>query len=83
MGYEKVFYNIKDVPVEGQVYLTEKAAQHHIDSNSYHYHEPFIYVVGAWRNPEIQTLMQLMSLFLPAGSDKDHQWGNAYRIGRD
>lgn len=79
MGYEKVFYNVRDVPVSGQVYLTEKAAQHHIDCNSYHYHEPFIYVEAAWRNPELQMIMQLMFAFCPAGTN-DHQWHNAYRI---
>lgn len=78
LEYEEVCYDIKDVPVVGQVYFTENAAQRHIDANSYHYNKPFVYVVGAWRNIEIQKLMQFFSLF----GHKSEQWSNAYAIER-
>jgi hypothetical protein len=48
------------VPVPGQVYFTEAAAQEHIDRNHYHYREPFVYVEGAWRNPERQNVRRII-----------------------
>lgn len=60
LGYEKYYYKLEDVPVQGQTYLTELAAQFHIDKNSYHYHKPFVYVESAWRNPEIQNLRRII-----------------------
>jgi hypothetical protein len=56
----KVEYSIEDVPVSGQTYLTEKAAQDHIDRNHYHYKEPFVYVESAWRNFEMQNLRRII-----------------------
>lgn len=48
-------------------FFTEKAAQAHIDANDYHYNKPFIYVNSAWRNPEMQTVMNI--LFKLAGKE--------------
>lgn len=74
-GYRKVEFSIEDVPVEGQVYLTEAVAQEHIRCNGYHYTKPFVYVVSAWRNPELQQLMQIVLSL--AGERKD-----IYRLTR-
>jgi len=41
-------------------FFTAKACQEHIDSNSYHYNKPSVYLNSAWRNPE----MELVSRFL-------------------
>jgi hypothetical protein len=41
-------------------YLTSKAAQKHIEENSYHYDKPFIFVESFWRNKEMQTLRNLL-----------------------
>lgn len=60
LGYEKYYYKLEDVPVSGQVYLTEMAAQAHIDANHYHYKNPFIYVESAWRNLEMQNLRRII-----------------------
>ena len=60
MGLKKFFCKIDNVPVPGQVYLTKKAAQTHIDANHYHYNKPFVYVEGAWRNTEMQKIMQFI-----------------------
>jgi hypothetical protein len=76
LDYREVYYNIEDMPVDGQVYFTEKAAQAHIEANGYHYNEPFVYVVSAWRNPELQTIMQFMRIF----GTENEQWSNAYAI---
>jgi hypothetical protein len=40
------------------VFFTEKACLDHIKVNSYHYNNPICYVIGAWRNEEMQTIMQ-------------------------
>lgn len=60
MDMKKHFCEIVDVPVSGQVYLTKRGAQYHIDCNGYHYRKPFVYVESAWRNPEMQKLMQFV-----------------------
>lgn len=75
LGARKASYRNKEMPVEMQVYFTEKAAQAHIDANHYHYSNPFIYVVGAWRNLEMKTLMEIV---LSLAGKRD-----CYRNGRD
>lgn len=39
------------------VFFTAKACQEHIDLNSYHYKNPKVYGIGAWRNPEMVAVM--------------------------
>ena len=39
------------------VFFTAKACQKHIDENSYHYNNPKVYGIGAWRNEEMQSVM--------------------------
>ena len=39
------------------VFFTAKACQEHIDENSYHYNNPKVYGIGAWRNPEMVAVM--------------------------
>lgn len=62
LGYEKFYYKIEDVPApDGQVYFTHESAQEHIRRNHYHYHEPFVFVNSAWRNDEMQLLMDVVA----------------------
>lgn len=39
------------------VFFTAKACQEHIDENNYHYNNPKVYGIGAWRNEEMQQVM--------------------------
>lgn len=39
------------------VFFTAKACQEHIIENHYHYTNPQVYGIGAWRNPEMQQVM--------------------------
>lgn len=57
-GNEYEYVEVKVFNLKAGVFFTEKAAQEHIDENSYHYTKPTIYVVSAWRNPEMQALMR-------------------------
>jgi len=54
--FYRVFY--KDVWKDEAVFLTEVAAQKHIDQNNYHYKEPRVYVKAVWRNPEVEFLLE-------------------------
>ncbi len=49
---EKVF-NLK-----AGVFFTEKACLEHIEANKYHYNNPVCFCISAWRNEEMQTIMQ-------------------------
>lgn len=40
------------------VFFTEVGCQMHIDANSYHYNNPRVYGIGAWRNYEMQSVMR-------------------------
>lgn len=43
------------------VFFTEEACDAHIKANHYHYHEPSSYAIGAWRNWEMQKMLQIVS----------------------
>jgi len=60
LGYRILRYDFKEVPVSGQCYFSEKAAQEHINQNSYHYNKPFVYVESAWRNYEFQSIREMI-----------------------
>lgn len=53
-------------------FLTEQAANLHIESNHYHYTKPFTYVNSLWRNYEMQDLIKL--LFTIAGKPVPSQY---------
>lgn len=55
------------------VFFTAKACQQHIDENNYHYRNPQVYSIAAWRNPEMVEVMQ--SLIIGAG----HELPSHYR----
>ena len=46
-------------------FFSEKAAQAHIDQNRHHYEEPYIFGSSAWRNPEIETLQEILKSLNP------------------
>lgn len=67
--------NLKEIDkpvVDAGPFLTEAAAQRHIDTNSHHYNKPYIYVNSCFRNYEMQGLLQL--LFALAGKEVPSQY---------
>lgn len=68
-----VYVKEEDVPaIDVGPFFSEKAAQNHIDKNYYHYYKPFIYVNSAWRNYELQEVLQL--LFTLVGKEIPSQY---------
>ena len=64
----KVWIKEMDEPVVNVgPFLTEEAAQAHIDANHYHYRKPYIFVWSCWRNDELQEVMKI--LFTLAGKE--------------
>ena len=57
-GFQK--YYMKERWEDKGEFFTIKAAQEHIQRNSYHYKEPRDYVVHAWRNPETLRLFEIL-----------------------
>lgn len=58
--YFREEYEIDD---RAGVFFTEKACEEHIEANSYHYNSPRSFVISAWRNDEMVSVMQyLLSL---------------------
>lgn len=51
---------VKDVDKYTGVFLTEQACEVHIKANSYHYDKPRSYVHHAWRNPELERLLEIL-----------------------
>ena len=58
--------------VNAGVFFTERTCENHIKANKHHYNEPRSYVISAWRNYELQTLMQM--IFEMAGIDEPSQY---------
>lgn len=65
------YYNFEwEFDLKSGVFFTAKACEEHIAQNHYHYNtEVRSYAIGAWRNPEMQSVMQALSVF---GSKKDN-----------
>lgn len=57
-GYTKVHYDIKNV--YKNAFLTEKACKAHIEQNKHHYDKPQDYLMHAFRNPELEKVMQFL-----------------------
>lgn len=55
--YEKA----DEFSLDAGVFLTEKACEEHIASNLYHYNNPRSYAISAYRNPEMQFVLNLLS----------------------
>lgn len=47
-----------ELDMQPGLFLTELGCQNHIDANSYHYQNPRVYAVSAWRNYEMQAVMR-------------------------
>jgi len=47
--------------VNADVFFTEKACRQHIEENKHHYRNPMDYLNFAFRNPEIETLLGILS----------------------
>ena len=56
---EKCTYSTEPVYINS--FLTAKAAQDHLDSNYYHYHDKAdVYLNHAWRNPEAELVSEFL-----------------------
>jgi hypothetical protein len=44
-------------------FLTKKALDNHVKQNHYHYEEPDYFINHAWRNPELQRLLEIVEKF--------------------
>jgi AAA+ ATPase superfamily predicted ATPase len=57
---------VEDIKYEG-VFLTNRAAQQHLEANHYHYDKegkPYTYCInGGWRNPELTKLLEIVEKF--------------------
>lgn len=42
-------------------FLTKRACQLHIDQNGYNYRKPHTYAMTAWRNPEFERLLRILT----------------------
>lgn len=47
--------------VYDNAFLTEKACKQHIESNKHHYRNPMDYLSYAFRNPELNQLLEILS----------------------
>ena len=57
-GYRKVNYEYENVYTNS--FLTEKACKQHIKANSYHYNNPQDYLTHAFRNPELEKVIEFI-----------------------
>lgn len=46
--------------LEAGVFFTAEACEEHIRLNNYHYNQPRSYAISAWRNEEMQSVMQYL-----------------------
>ena len=56
------------IPHNHNVFLTEKACAHHMETNAHHFNKPYSYVDYAFRNPELEQLYE--ALFEITGEKK-------------
>jgi hypothetical protein len=57
-NYRKCYVTTKDV--YENAFLTEKACRKHIEANHYHYSDPKDYLQYAFRNPELEKVMEFI-----------------------
>lgn len=57
-GYNKVYYDYKHE--YKNAFFTEKACKEHIQANKHHYNEPVDYLTHAFRNPEMEMVLQFL-----------------------
>lgn len=43
------------------MFLTKKSCKRHIELNHYHYSKPHTYAMTAWRSPEVERLLRIIS----------------------
>lgn len=49
------------IPYNSNVFLTEKACHQHMESNAHHFKNPRSYVMHAFRNPELEQLLKVLT----------------------
>ena len=68
-GFKEIGYVVNDM-VYVDNFFSEKAAEAHIKQNHYHYEEPYVYGTSAWRNPEIETLQEILKSINPVKKEE-------------
>ena len=68
-GFKEIGYAVQDM-VYVDNFFSEKAAKAHIKQNHYHYEEPYVYGTSAWRNPEIETLQEILKSINPVKKEE-------------
>ena len=67
------WFEWKDKIVEDcGAFFTAEEAQEHINMNSYHYTEPFVYGIPSWRNYEMQKVLNILSKL--GGDGESNNW---------
>jgi hypothetical protein len=57
-GFSK--YNVQEIDVYSNAFLTSKACDEHIQCNKHNLNNPVNYLSGAFRNPELEKVMQFL-----------------------
>lgn len=57
-GYNKIYYEYEHVYTNA--FLTEKACKEHIKANKHHYNEGVDFLSHAFRNPELEKVMEFL-----------------------
>lgn len=48
---------------ENSMFLTKRECKEHIEANSYHYSKPFSYCMCAWRSPQVEKLINILTQY--------------------
>lgn len=55
-----VWVGKKEEVAQNAMFLTKRSCQQHISNNFYHYSRPRTYAMTAWRNPEVERLLNIL-----------------------
>ena len=53
----------KTQETHSEIFLTRSAYENHVKSNSHHYEDPICYTKHAWRNPQLEKLLEIVEKF--------------------
>lgn len=48
---------------ENSMFLTKRECKEHIEANSHHYSKPFSYCMCAWRSPQVERLINILTQY--------------------
>lgn len=55
------YRNNYDVVAPDTMFITKRSCKQHIELNHYHYKEPHTYAMTAWRNPEFERVLKILT----------------------